>query len=142
MLKKHTLRMFSDSLSRMRDADLSEMSNTRGVGAKLKLNGGPRTRKQTPSVLICKKAQYGSLERQVIIIIKKNTKIRTNLFSLLQKCVKKGNIFKGPFSLFPLTSRGFRTSRSQISCFGRSVFLPAGRTHSDPFLLCRFLISS
>lgn len=38
-------RMFSDSLSQMRDADLSEMSNTRGAGAKLKLNGGPRTKK-------------------------------------------------------------------------------------------------
>lgn len=100
MLKKHTLRMFSDSLSRMRDADLSEMSNTRGAGAKLKLNGGPRTRKQTPSVLICKKAQYGSLERQVIIIIKKNTKIRTNLFSLLQKCVKKGTFLKVLFHYF------------------------------------------
>lgn len=139
MLKKHTLRMFSDSLSRMRDADLSEMSNTRGVGAKLKLNGGPRTRKQTPSVLICKKAQYGSLERQVIIIIIKKSELIC--FSTSEMCEKR-NIFKGPFSLFPLTSRGFRTSRSQISCFGRSVFLPAGRTHSDPFLLCRFLISS
>lgn len=95
MLKKHTLRMFSDSLSRMRDADLSEMSNTRGAGAKLKLNGGPRTRKQTPSVLICKKAQYGSLERQVIIIIIKKSELIC--FSTSEMCEKR-NIFKGPFS--------------------------------------------
>lgn len=91
MLKKHTLHMFSDSLSRMRDADLSEMSNTRGVGAKLKLNGGPRTRKQTPSVLICKKSTiWKPREPSHYNNQKKKKKIRINLFSLLQKCVKKG----------------------------------------------------